>query len=137
MLQLVKKYLSQFPRQQIHRKSTIISILLRRIQFKRISYIKSNKSTPEIIKIIYYCNNKTTCIKDLQNYIPKIFQQEVSEHCSHLTASTFVLFYEFLIQPLQTYADSVCTKKLPQTFVFHGCWHRNIIDEKPWLKLTC
>ena len=118
MLQLVKKYLSQFPWEHIHRKNTIISTLLRSIQFKRISYIKSNKSTPKIIKIIYYCNSKTTCIKDLQNYIPKIFQQEVSEHCSHLTASTFVLFYEFLIQPLQTYADSACTKNCPKPLYF-------------------
>ena len=107
-----------FSPEHIHRKSTKISILLKPIQFKVISYIKSNKSTHKSMEVFIIATLELSLYWMFTKFRKKL-QQEVSEDCPFLTASTFSFFCfilrTFLSPTLWTYADRVCAKYWRET----------------------
>ena len=102
-----------FSPEHIHKKSTKISILLKPIQFKVISYIKSNKSTHKSMEVFIIATLELSLYWMFTKFSKKL-QQEVSEHCPFLTTSTFTFFCFILrisLSPiLWTYTDRVCAK---------------------------
>ena len=114
-----KKNCRIFPRAYPqNRKSTKISILLKPIQFKVISYIKSNKSTHKSMEVFIIATLELSLYWMFTKF-PKKLQQEVSEDCPFLTASTFSFFCFilriFLSPTLWTHADRVCAKYWRET----------------------